>query len=47
MRHMYNKFNYIGMDSKNIRITTNESVQAIYTLTMQVKGGKKLTKPVF
>lgn len=47
MRHMYNKFNYIGMDSRSIRTSTHESVQAIYTLTMQVKGGKKLTKPVF
>lgn len=42
------KFNYIGMDGSNIRKTTNEAVQSVYTLTMVMKEDKKkLTQPVF
>lgn len=42
------KFNYIGMDGKTIRTTTNESVQSIYTLTMVMKEDlSKLKEPQF
>lgn len=48
IKYINSKLNYIGMDGKNIRITQNEAVQAIYTLTLSMSDDiNKLKDPVF
>ena len=45
-KHMNSLTNYIGLDGTNVRITSNESVQAIYNLT-KVLSGTELIDPRF
>lgn len=48
IKYINSKLNYIGMDGKTIRITQNEAVQAIYTLTLTMSADQsKLKDPVF
>lgn len=48
IKYINSKLNYIGMDGKTIRITQNEAVQAIYTLTLTMSSDQsKLKDPVF
>ena len=48
MKYINSKLNYIGMDGKNIRVTQNEAVQAVYTLTLSMPDDtNKLKDPVF
>lgn len=48
IKYIHSKLNYIGMDGKTIRITQNEAVQAIYTLTLTMSADQsKLKDPVF
>lgn len=48
IKYINSKLNYIGMDGKTIRITQNEAVQAIYTLTLTMSSDQsKLEDPVF
>ena len=48
IKYINSKLNYIGMDGKTIRITQNEAVQAIYTLTLTMSSDQsRLKDPVF
>ena len=48
IKYINSKLNYIGMDGKTIRITQNEAVQAIYTLTLTMPSDQsRLKDPVF
>lgn len=45
-KYIKSKAYYIGVDGKNVRVSQNEAVQAIYNLT-KVLPESDLTKPIF
>lgn len=45
-KQLTSKKHFIGLDGKNIRVSTNEAIQCLYSLTLLLPDSKH-EKPVF